>query len=122
MSWNEIIILVATGLLAGIVGGLLGVGGAIIIIPSLVFLLGMSQHYAQGTSLAVLLFPIGIMAVVNYHKEGFINYKYALVLILTFVVGSYLGSLVAVNISGSALKKIFAVLLFVVAIKMFFDK
>ncbi len=93
------------GLSAGIIAGALGVGGGIIIVPALVFIFGMSQHHAQGTSLAVLLFPIGILAVFNYYRKGYVNFKYALILIVAFVLGSYFGSLLSVNIPDSTLKK-----------------
>ena len=122
MAAYEIIILVITGLIAGLIGGTLGVGGGIIIIPALVFIFSFTQHQAQGTSLAVLLFPIGIFAVINYHKHGYINYKYAFILILTFVIGSYLGSEIAVNLPAKTLKKIFGVLMLVAAIKMITGK
>lgn len=122
MSFNYLVLLIITGVLAGFVSGILGVGGAIIMVPFLVFLLGMSQHQAQGTSLAVLLFPVGIFAVINYAKSGYINFKFALVLILAFLLGSYLGSLIAVNIPAKILQKIFAVLLLAVGVKMLFGK
>lgn len=122
MTAYEIIILCLIGILAGFVGGALGVGGGIIIVPALIFIFGFSQHYAQGTSLAVLLFPIGILAVLNYTKEGYVNYKYALVLILTFVIGSYLGSVLSINLPDKTLKRIFGVLMMVAAIKMIIGK
>lgn len=122
MTAYEIIILCMIGILAGFVGGALGVGGGIIIVPALIFIFGFSQHYAQGTSLAVLLFPIGILAVLNYTKEGYVNYKYALVLILTFVIGSYLGSVLSINLPDKTLKRIFGVLMMVAAIKMIIGK
>ena len=122
MSINEIIILCITGVLAGLVAGTLGVGGGIIIVPALVFILGLSQHHAQGTSLAVLLFPVGILAVINYHKNGFVNFKFAIILIITFILGSYLGSILSMNLDGKILKKIFGVLMIIAAIKMIFEK
>lgn len=122
MTVNEIIILGIVGILAGIVAGTLGVGGGIIIVPALVFILGFTQHHAQGTSLAVLLFPVGILAVINYHKEGFVNYKFAAILIIAFIIGSYFGSLIALNINDRILKKIFGVLMIIAALKMIFGK
>ena len=92
MDITTLIILIATGLAAGLLGGSLGVGGAIIVIPSLVIILGMTQQEAQGTSLAFMIPPIGILAAINYYKHGFVNWKYALILSVTFMVGAYFGS------------------------------
>lgn len=122
MSINELILLIIIGFLAGIVGGSLGLGGGIIIVPALVFILGLTQHDAQGTSLAVLLFPIGILAVINYAKNGYVNFKFALVLIIAFVLGSYLGSEISVHLPAKTLKKIFGIFLLIVSIKMIIDK
>lgn len=122
MTINQILLLLLTGALAGFTAGAMGIGGAIIIIPFLVFLLGMGEHAAQGTSLAVLLFPVGIFAVINYAKNGFVNYKFAAILILAFVIGSYFGSLVAVHVPEKILQKSFAILLILVGIKMLAGK
>jgi hypothetical protein len=122
MTINQILFLLLTGSLAGLVSGAMGVGGAIIIVPFLVFFLGLNQHEAQGTSLAVLLLPVGIFAVINYAKSGFVNYKFALVLIIAFLAGSYIGSIVAVNIPDKILQRSFALLLIIVGVKMFFGK
>jgi len=122
MSINEIVLLLVIGFLAGVVGGSLGLGGGIIIVPALVFILGFTQHQAQGTSLAVLLFPIGILGVINYAKNGYVNYKYALILIVAFVLGSYLGSVISVHLPAKTLKKIFGIFMLVLSIKMIFDK
>ncbi len=122
MSVNELVILIIIGLMAGIVGGALGVGGGIVIVPALVFILGFTQHHAQGTSLAVLLFPIGILGVLNYHKEGYVDFKFALVLILAFVAGSYLGSLISIHLPEKILRKTFGVIMLIAALKMIFGK
>lgn len=122
MSINELIILITIGFIAGIVGGSLGLGGGIIIVPALVFILGFTQHHAQGTSLAVLLFPIGILGVINYAKNGYVNYKFAIVLIIAFVLGSYLGSVISVHLPDKILKKIFGVFLLLISLKMIIGK
>ncbi len=122
MTLNEIIILSIIGVLAGIVAGALGVGGGIVIVPALVFILGFTQHQAQGTSLAVLLFPVGILAVINYHKNGYVNYKFALILIITFILGSYFGSVISVSLPDKILKKVFGVLMIIAALRMIFSK
>ncbi len=122
MEITDIITLVVVGISAGIIAGALGVGGGIVIVPALVFIFGMTQHQAQGTSLAVLLFPVGILAVMNYNKGGYVNYKFALVLIIAFVLGSYFGSLLSVHLPDKILRKIFGILMLLVGIKMILEK
>lgn len=122
MSINDIVILIIIGLSAGLISGALGVGGAIIIVPALVFFFGMTQHQAQGTSLMVLLFPVGLLAVWNYYKQGYVNFKIAVVLMIAFFVGGYLGSLVSIHIPAKILKVAFGILLFFIGIKMIFGK
>ena len=122
MSVNEIIILIVIGFIAGIAGGTLGLGGGIIIVPALIFILGFTQHQAQGTSLAVLLFPVGILGVLNYNKNGYVNFKFAIILIIAFVLGSYLGSIISINLPAKTLKKIFGIFLLLISLKMIIDK
>lgn len=118
MSVNEIIILVIIGLTAGIVSGLLGVGGAIIMVPALVFFMGLTQHQAQGTSLAVLVFPVGLLAFWNYYKQGYVNFKIALIIMLAFVIGGYLGSSIAIRIPERPLKIVFGILIVILGLRM----
>ena len=101
---------------------MLGIGGAIIMVPALVFILGLTQHQAQGTSLAVMLPPIGIIAAYNYYKAGEVNLKFALILATAFIIGSYFGSKLALNIPQNILKKIFALLLLFVSLRMLLSK
>jgi uncharacterized membrane protein YfcA len=123
MSVQTIILLIIVGLLAGVLSGLVGLGGGVIIVPALIFLLGFSQHQAQGTSLGILLLPAGIFAVMNYYKKGFIDIKVVLLLFAGFLVGGYLGSTISLNLPESTLKKVFAVALILIAGKvLFFDK
>ena len=122
MTVAQLIILIITGLLAGAVAGTFGVGGGIVMIPALVFVMGMSQHDAQGTSLATMLAPIGIFAVINYYRAGYVNWRYAVILIITFLIGSYFGSKLAISIQPKTLKQIFGVLMIVVALKLIFAK
>jgi uncharacterized membrane protein YfcA len=122
MSTSLVLILVGIGIVTGAMAGMLGIGGAIIMIPALVFFLGFSQQMAQGTSLAVMLPPIGIIAAYNYYKAGQVNIKYALILAACFLVGSYFGSKLALNLPQAALKKIFGILLLLVAAKMLIGK
>lgn len=122
MSITDILLLVATGLLGGFISGSLGVGGGIIIVPSLIFIFGFTQHEAQGTSLALLSFPIGIIAAAQYYKKGYVNIKFALIIIAAFFIGSYLGSILSVNMPAKSLKKIFGVLMLIAGTKMIFGK
>lgn len=118
----EILILLFVGLLAGVISGFLGIGGGIVIIPALVYLLGYSQQNAQGTSLGLLLPPIGILAVLNYHKAGFVNIKAAAIMCVTFIIGSYFSSKVAVELPEAMIKKIFGVFLLFYALKLFWER
>lgn len=122
MTTTSLLLLLALGLLTGTLAGMLGIGGAIVMIPALVFLMGFSQHSAQGTSLAVMLPPIGILAAYNYYKAGHVNLKFALILAAAFIIGSYFGSKIALNVPQQILKKIFGVLLLIVAVRMLFVK
>jgi uncharacterized protein len=123
MDINNLLLLIIIGIVAGFIAGGLGVGGGIIIVPALVFFFGMTQHQAQGTSLAVLAVPLGfIIAASNYHKKGLINYKYALILVAAFLIGSYLGSLISVNLPAKTLKKAFGILMLVAGFKMILGK
>ncbi|MEP6728946.1 MAG: sulfite exporter TauE/SafE family protein [Bacteroidota bacterium] len=120
---QTILLLVIIGLAAGILSGMIGIGGGIIIVPALVFVLGFTQQQAQGTSLGLLLLPVGILAVMNYYKQGFIDVKVVGIMSVTFILGGWLGSKIALSLPQETVKKIFAIILIVVAVKMlFFDK
>lgn len=119
---SDTVILLIIGLAAGLLSGLLGIGGGIIIIPALVGLLGYTQKDAQGTSLGLLLLPIGILAVMNYYKAGHINLKAVGIMVITFVIGSYITSLFALTLPETTLKKIFGVFLLVYAAKLLLGK
>ena len=118
MNTETIILLIIVGLAAGVLSGLVGVGGGIIIVPSLVYFLGYSQHQAQGTSLGLLLLPIGILAVINYYNKGYIDIKAVAIMTFAFVAGGWLGSKFALSISQETLRKIFAIVLFYTALRM----
>jgi len=122
MSLLTIFILIIIGLSAGVLSGFAGVGGGVIVIPALVFLLGMTQFEAQGTSLALMIPPIGILAAMNYYKEGYINWRYAIILALFFFIGGYIGSKLALTIPQNIIKKGFAVFIILVGIKMLVTK
>jgi len=122
MSTSMLLILIVIGIITGFLAGMLGIGGAIIMIPALVYLLGISQQTAQGTSLAVMLPPIGILAAYNYYKAGNVNIRFAIILALFFLIGSYFGSRFALKMPQEVLKKIFGILLLLVAAKMLLSK
>jgi len=122
MTTSMLLILIVIGIVTGIMAGMLGIGGAIIMIPALVIFMGLSQQAAQGTSLAVMLPPIGIIAAYNYFKAGQVNIKFAIILAVTFIIGSYFGSKIALSLPQPLLKKIFGMLLLLVAAKMLFSK
>jgi hypothetical protein len=121
MDLVTLFILIAIGLVTGAVGGMLGIGGALILIPALVYFVGFSQHEAIGTSLAVMLPPIGLFAAYNYYKAGQVNIKYALIIAAAFMIGSYFTSKLALKIPENIIRKIFGVFLFLIALKMFFQ-
>jgi uncharacterized protein len=120
MSINEIVILVCIGFAAGAFSGMFGIGGGLIMVPALVFFLAMSQHSAQGTSLGVLVIPVAAMAAFNYYREGQLNVKYAVVIALSFVIGGYFGSKLSLGLNELMLKRIFGVLMLVMAIRLIF--
>lgn len=122
METSIILLLTIIGLVVGFFGGMFGVGGGVILIPALVYIIGMEQHTAQGTSVAILLPPIGIIAAYNYYKAGHVNIKYAIIIAITFVIGSYFGSKLAVSLPDQVSKRIFAIILFLISIRMFFFK
>lgn len=123
MNFEVVISLVAIGILAGIFSGFMGIGGGVIMIPLMMLLLGYDQHQAQGMSLAVLAVPVTFIAAYTYHKSGHpIEWRYAVVIAACFVVGGFLGSKFAVKIDQLLLKRIFAVVLILVAIRLFFSK
>lgn len=118
---QTVLVLAIIGLAAGILSGVVGVGGGIIMVPALVFFLGMTQHTAQGTSLAVMLPPIGILACYQYYQSGNLDWKAAGIIALTFFLGGYLGSKLALALDAKMLKRIFACIMMVAAIKLFFS-
>jgi hypothetical protein len=123
MQFQTVLLVILIGLAAGVLSGLVGIGGGIIIVPALVYFLGMEQHAAQGTSLGILLLPAGILAVMNYYRQGYIDVKIVILLFIGFFLGGFLGSKISLSLSQAVLKKVFAITLLLVAGKMlFFDK
>jgi uncharacterized membrane protein YfcA len=122
MELQNAAIVALIGIIAGLLGGVFGLGGAIIIIPALVFFLGYSQQMAQGTALIMMVLPVGALAAFQYHQKGLVDMKAALIMALFFFVGGYFGARFATSIPQDVLKKIFAIMLVGIAIKMWFQK
>ncbi len=122
MSFSALMLLIVIGLLSGSLSGLVGVGGGIIMIPLLISFFGFTQLNAQGTAIAAMLPPIGILAAINYYQEGYVRWEYSLVIAIAFVVGGYFGSKISISISQHLVRQIFAIILFIVALKLFFSK
>lgn len=122
-TMNPILILLLIGLFAGILSGMLGIGGGVIIVPALVFFMAMTQAQAQGTSLGVLIMPVVGAAAYQYYQSGNLNWKYSLCIAITFVIGGWVGSKIALEVDKDVLKKFFAVFLLLLSCKMlFWDK
>ena len=113
---------VILGLFAGVFSGLIGIGGGILIVPALVFIYGMTQQQAQGTTLAMLVPPIGILAAWTYYQRGFVDIKIAALVGAGFILGGLIGSKFAVNLPTATLEKIFGVALVLIGVKMLLGK
>lgn len=125
MTVTTILILIIIGLSAGILSGLVGVGGGIIMVPLFVLFLGLTQHNAQGLSLAVMLPPVTFLAVYNYHTAGSggnIDWRIAVTVSILFIIGGFIGSKIALQIDQRMLRKIFGVFMLLVAVKLIFTK
>ncbi|PBQ30698.1 permease [Sphingobacteriaceae bacterium] len=121
MTPTTVLLLTLIGLSAGALGGMVGLGGGIILIPALIMIMKLDQQTAQGTSIAIMLPPIGLFAVYNYYKGGYVNVNYAVIIAAAFMIGGYFGSLFALKLSPDLMRKVFSALLIVIAIKMFFS-
>lgn len=122
MNVSTLMILLAIGFISGMLGGLIGLGGGVIMIPAMVMFLAMDQRMAQGTSIAVMLPPIGLLAAYSYYRAGYVNTKYALIIAAAFMIGGFVGSKFALTLPVGAIRKGFAGLLVIIAIKMFLTK
>jgi uncharacterized membrane protein YfcA len=119
---NNIVSYVALGLVAGIFSGVLGIGGGIIMVPAMVFLFGLTQHQAQGTTLALMVPPIGLLAALTYYKRGFVDVPMAAFICLGFFFGGLIGAKLVVGLPAHTLKKIFGFALLFIAIKIILSK
>ena len=108
------------GLFAGVLSGFIGIGGGVIMVPALVGIMGLSQHAAQGTSLILMLPPIGILAVMNYHKAGELNINYGIIIAIAFVIGGYFGSKLSLKLSPAIVKLIFGMVMLYISFKMIY--
>jgi len=123
MDIQTVLIIILVGVAAGMLSGLVGVGGGIIIVPALVYFISFSQKSAQGTSLAMIMLPVGIFGVLQYYKQGHVDFRIVGILAIGFLAGSFFGSRIALSLPQETLKKYFAVLMIIIAVKMlFFDK
>ena len=120
MNIQTTFILLLIGAVAGFASGLVGIGGGVIIVPALIFILGYSQHSAQGTTLALMVPPIGVLAAFHYYQKGYVNLTSAAIICVGFILGSYFGATKAVQIDEILLKRVFAIILVAIGIKMLF--
>jgi len=119
---TNIILYLLLGLVAGTFSGLIGIGGGTIIVPALVFLFGFSQHLAQGTTLALLVPPIGFLAAWTYYKQGYVDLRIASLICIGFFLGGLIGAKFATKLSNVALERVFGVALLLISLKMIFAK
>ena len=122
MGVNAVLSFIILGLAAGVLSGLIGIGGGILIVPALIFIFGMHQHQAQGTTLAMMVPPIGVLAAWTYYKNGHVDIKVAGVLCIGFLFGGLIGARAANLMSSPVLEKIFGVALLAISLKMIFAK
>ena len=118
MEISTLFILLTIGVLAGIASGFVGIGGGLIIVPGLIYFLGLDQHTAQGTSLALMLPPIGILAAMQYHSEQHVEWTYSAIIAVTFILGAWLGSRWSLKLPTYMVRLVFSAILFYAAIGM----
>ena len=110
--------LVGIGLAAGVAAGMFGIGGGLIIVPALIFLLGMPEHQAIGTSLAALIPPAGLLGAIEYYRQYHINIGYAMIVAAGLFVGAYFGARIMIGLPPQAARKVYALFLIAVAARM----
>ena len=110
------------GLVAGVFGGMFGIGGGSVMVPAMVYFFGLTQHQAQGTTLAIMVPPIGLLAAWRYYQSGNVKLSMAALICAGFLVGGYLGASFVQNLPELLMKRMFGVFLMVVALKMIFTK
>ncbi len=110
------------GTVAGVLSGLVGIGGGVIIVPALVLLFGISQHTAQGTTVAMLVLPVGALGALVYYRQGFVDLSVAALLAAGFFIGSLAGARIAVALPDLALEKIFGLMVVLIGLRMTFGR
>jgi hypothetical protein len=118
MDYSQIMILVGIGLAAGILSGFIGIGGGVVIVPALIYFVGLTQFQAQGTSIAIMLPPVGIMAFYNYYKAGQVNMTYAVIIAITFILGGYFGSKIALKMNPNVVRFVFGLIMLYVSVRL----
>jgi len=118
----QVVQFIILGLAGGVLSGILGIGGAVLIVPALVYLFGFDQKMAQGTTLAMLIPPVGLLGVWQYYNAGNVNFKVAGLMCIGLFVGAYFGGYLANQVSSDSLRKIFGVVLLLISLKMIFGK
>lgn len=121
MTFQTILLLSLIGLFAGIMSGFVGIGGGVVMVPALVYIMGLSQHEAQGTSLILMLPPIGILAVMNYYKAGQLNITFGIIIAIAFIIGGYFGSKWSLKLPAHIVKLVFGFLMLYVSVKMIYS-
>ena len=119
---TNILLYLILGLLAGFMSGLVGIGGGVLIVPALIFWFGLSQHEAQGTTLALLVPPIGLLSAWTYYKQGYVDLKIAAFICVGFFLGGLFGAKLAIKLSNAVLEKAFGVAILAIALKMIFSR
>ena len=118
----QVLSLILLGIAAGVASGMVGIGGGVILVPALVFLFGLTQHQAQGTTLALMVPPIGIIAAWTYWRQGYVDLRIAALIAAGFLIGSLLGARFSVGLSNATLQKVFGACLFLLSLKLMFGK
>ncbi|EDX83218.1 hypothetical protein S7335_397 [Synechococcus sp. PCC 7335] len=119
---SDIFLYLLLGLSAGVVSGLIGIGGGVIIVPALIFGFGFAQHDAQGTTLAMLVPPVGLLAAWTYYRQGYVNFQVAALLCVGFFIGGLLGAKLATTLPNVLLEKVFGAAMLAIALKMIFAR
>ena len=118
----DIALYIVLGVIAGIASGFLGIGGGVVIIPILIYFFGLTQHEAQGTTLALMIPPIGLLAALKYYRDGNVDIRIAAFICIGFFFGGLLGAYLVSPVPAHTLRKVFGVLLFAISIKMISGK
>lgn len=115
-------VIILIGLTGGIASGLLGIGGAVVMIPALIFIAGFDQQTAQGTTLCAMVPPIGILAALEYYRAGQADIKTAAIIAAVFIIGAYAGSKLAVRMNPMLLRRVFGAVLFYLSLRMIINR